>query len=255
MAQRTKAVWSEALKTRKRRVKSEGAWMFFVLERARPAASARSVLQYASTGATGIEKLSGEKHQAAYASTGATGSEKLSGEKHQAPYASTGAAGIEKLPGEKHQAPVLALVLVGTCACTSIDPGRNFSLPNVTFDADYFYCHVEPELIVAKHCGPGDPSQGDPSNACHFTASAVTAMDLFDHPAVDCAGGDHPATLTQIGSGSAAQLNYESVSREMSKDPQSAPVYVRPSGAYHPRHVFAPGDPVVLQLLSTWASK
>jgi hypothetical protein len=41
--------------------------MFFVRERARPVASARSVLvefAYASTVAAGIAKLSGEKHQA-----------------------------------------------------------------------------------------------------------------------------------------------------------------------------------------------
>jgi len=98
-----------------------------------------------------------------------------------------------------------------------VDPGPNYSLADISFDADYFYCHVEPELIVAKSCGSGDPAKGDSPNACHFTHSAVSAMLLFDHASVDCGGGDHPVDRTQVGQGSSAQLNFEAVSLEMSK--------------------------------------
>ena len=148
--------------------------------------------------------------------------------------------------------------MVACCGCTSVDPGPNFSAADKSFDADYFYCHVEPEFIVAKRCGPGDPAKGD-SNSCHFTPSAVSGMALSDNPAVDCGGGDHPVDRTQIGTGSSAQGNLEAVSLEMSKDYTTAPLFVRPSGGgnalYHPRQIFDPGDVQVIQLLSTWAIK
>jgi hypothetical protein len=125
----------------------------------------------------------------------------------------------------------------------------------VTFDADYFYCHVEPQLIFAKKCGPGDPSQGDKSNGCHFNPSAVSGMALLDHPAVDCGGGDHPTNSTATGPGSPAESNFEAASLEMSADYTTAPIYVRPSGKYHPRQIFSPTDLQVTELLATWASK
>jgi hypothetical protein len=151
-----------------------------------------------------------------------------------------------------------AMLLVLGCGfgCTTVDPGATFVIADTSFDADYFYCHVEPELIVANRCGPGDPSKGDSPNSCHFTSSAVSAMVLFDHPPVDCGGGDHPVDRTQIGTGSAAQSNFEAVSLEMDKsDYLKAPLFVRPSGTYHPRKIFDPLDPQIRRLLMTWASK
>jgi hypothetical protein len=139
--------------------------------------------------------------------------------------------------------------------CTSIDPGPNFVVPDETFDADYFYCHVEPQFIFANKCGPGDPSKGDPANGCHFNPSAVSGMALTDHPAVNCGGGDVPVDSTQTGSGSPAQGNLEAVSIEMSLDYMTAPLFVRPSGHSHPRAVFSENDPTVQMLLSTWAMK
>lgn len=154
------------------------------------------------------------------------------------------------------------MLLVGalaTSGCTSIDPGPNFSVSSTSFDADYFYCHVEPEFLFAQHCGPGDPSKGDPSNGCHFSSSAVSGMVLQDHKPIDCAMGDHPVDRSMIGTGSAAQSNLEVVSFEMSKVYTNAPVYVRPSGyggaLYHPRRIFDPNDAQITALLATWAAK
>jgi hypothetical protein len=153
-----------------------------------------------------------------------------------------------------------SLVTVGAAlallsGCTTIDPGPNFVVAEVTFDANYFYCHVEPQLIFAYNCGPGDPTKGDKANGCHYNPSAVSGMALLQHPAVDCGGGDLPLSATSTGPGSPAESNYEAVSLEMSPDYLTAPVYVRPSGHYHPRPVFQSNDPVVNMLLSTWASK
>ena len=139
--------------------------------------------------------------------------------------------------------------------CTSIDPGPNFIIPEKAFDAAFFYCHVEPELIFAKKCGPGDPSKGDPANGCHYNPSSVSGMALLAHPPVNCGGGDTPLDPTQTGTGSAAQFNLESVSLEMNTDYTTAPLFVRPSGHNHPRAVFSTTDNQVVTLLSTWAAK
>jgi hypothetical protein len=144
----------------------------------------------------------------------------------------------------------LALLPLSMIGCTSIDPGSDFVVPPEVFDADYYYCHVEPQFIVAKKCGPGDASD---NGSCHFSSS-VSGMALLDHPPVNCAGGDHPVDATQTAG--AAQSDFQAVSFEMSRDYTMAPLLLRPSsGLNHPRVVFSPSDPLVNQLLSTWASK
>jgi hypothetical protein len=148
----------------------------------------------------------------------------------------------------------LVTVLATQVACTSVDPGPDFVIPDETFDADYFYCEVEPKLLSTYKCGPGDPSKGDPPNAdgCHYS-SAVSGMGLRMHAPVPCTG-DHPTDPTAIAGGTAAQSNFEVVSFEMSRDYTTAPLYVRPLGHAHPRSIFSSSDPVV-QVLRTWAAK
>jgi hypothetical protein len=148
----------------------------------------------------------------------------------------------------------VALMLGGigciSTGCTSIDPGPNFVVSVDVFDADYYYCHVEPDFIFAKKCGPGDT--GDNGN-CHYSSS-VSGMSLIEHPMIDCGGGDHP--LDPADTAGAAENDFENVSFEMSRDYKTAPLYVRPSnGLNHPRVIFDPNDPEVNLLLSTWASK
>ncbi len=152
-----------------------------------------------------------------------------------------------------HVCAAVALALAG---CTTIDPGSNFSVATETFDADYFYCHVEPEFIFQQNCGPGLASD---NGSCHFSA-AVNGMNLKAHNPIDCAGGDHPAlTAAGLGStamGSAAQGNLTAVSFEMARDYTMAPLFLRPTAQVaHPRMIFPATDATVRQLLSTWASK
>jgi hypothetical protein len=143
-----------------------------------------------------------------------------------------------------------ALLLLSGIGCTSIDPGPDFVVPEEVFDANYYFCHVEPNFIIAKKCGPGQPSD---NGSCHYSSS-VSGMALLPHPAIDCGGGDTPLDMTQTAG--AAESDFEQVSLEMSRDYTTAPLFVRPSnGLNHPRVIFSPNDPVVNQLLSTWASK
>ena len=131
-----------------------------------------------------------------------------------------------------------------------MDPGPNFVVPVEQFDADFFFCRVEPELIFGKRCGPGDASD---NNGCHFNASAVPGMVIANHAPIDCAG-DRPTNRAQLGAGSAAQGNHQSVSLVMSRDVTTAPLFLRPTGRNHPRQIFPPEDPVV-EVLRQWAQK
>ncbi len=147
---------------------------------------------------------------------------------------------------------VAGLAALALGACERVDPGPNFVVSDATFDQSYFFCHVEPEVLFAKKCGPGDQGAGDRMGGCHFNSSAVSGMALIDHPAVACTN-DKPDP-TQIGAGSPAQSNFQAASLEMSRDYLTAPIYVRPTGANHPRAIFAKDDPAV-QIISTWAQK
>ena len=144
-------------------------------------------------------------------------------------------------------ASVLALA---AAACSTVDPGPNFVVPDEQFDADFFFCRVEPELLIAKKCGPGE---GGDNNNCHFNSSAVSGMALAPHPTVDCADG-HPTNRAQIGAGSAAQGNLQAASLVMSRDYTTAPIYLRPTGQNHPRTIFPKEDPVV-DVIRQWAQK
>jgi hypothetical protein len=134
--------------------------------------------------------------------------------------------------------------------CTTVDPGPNFVVPDEQFNADFFFCRVEPELLVAKKCGPGDP--GD-NNGCHFNSSAVSGMAIANHAPIDCAN-ERPTNRAQLGAGSAAQGNLQAVTLVMSRDVQTAPLFLRPTGQNHPRQIFPREDPVV-EVIRQWAQK
>ena len=143
------------------------------------------------------------------------------------------------------------LIIALQAGCTTVDPGATFVVADEQFDADFFFCRVEPELLVAKKCGPGDRAAGDPSNGCHFNSSAVSGMALASHAPVDCVGG-RPASRAQVGAGSGAQGNLQSASLVMSRDYLTAPIFLRPTGQNHPRAVFARDD-AVADVIRQWA--
>ena len=138
-------------------------------------------------------------------------------------------------------------------SCTTVDPGPNFVVPDEQFDADFFFCRIEPELLTAKKCGAGDLGAGDPGNGCHFNSSAVSGMPLTNHVPVDCIDF-RPTNRGQVGAGSGAQSNLQSVSLEMSRDYLTAPLYLRPTGQNHPRAIFSRED-AVTDLIRQWAQK
>ncbi len=158
--------------------------------------------------------------------------------------------------GVRRTGPVLMQMALlafaaGSTACTTVDPGPNFVVPDEQFDADFFFCRVEPELLFGKKCGSGDT--GDPTNGCHFNSSAVSGMAIANHAPINCVDG-HPANRGDIGAGGAAQGNLQAASLVMSRDYLTAPIYVRPTGQNHPRAVISKDDPVV-DVIRQWAQK
>jgi hypothetical protein len=142
----------------------------------------------------------------------------------------------------------MAAVLAG---CDTVDPGPNFVVPDVEFDANYFYCYVEPQVIFANGCG--DKTAG----SCHFTPSAVSGMVLVNHAPINCNGGGVPASGADIGTGSPAAQNLAAVSLVMDMDYTNAPFYLRPTQQEpHPIKLFNadPTDPSVV-VIATWAQK
>ena len=148
----------------------------------------------------------------------------------------------------------IAAAASSTVSCTTVDPGPNFVVPDENFDADFFFCRVEPELLFNKKCGPGEPGAGDAANGCHFNSSAVSGMAIAPHPPIDCTPEGRPASRGQIGAGSAAQGNLQAASLVMSRDFQTAPIYLRPTGLNHPRAIFPREDPVA-DVIRQWAQR
>jgi hypothetical protein len=144
-------------------------------------------------------------------------------------------------------------------SCVTIDPGSNYIVPPEDFNADYFYCFVEPQLIFGagnggRSCGSGANVPGASVGGCHFS-DKVPEMELQDHPPVTCTGG-HPSDSTQTGAGSPASINFSAVSLEMDVDWMNAPIYIWPTQTVsaHPVQVFTPSSPVV-KYIQTWATE
>jgi hypothetical protein len=151
----------------------------------------------------------------------------------------------------------LAILLALTPGCgpesvapSSVDPGPDFNIADVVYDANYYYCTVEPMLFGQK-CGPGDPGQGDSSGGCHF---AVTSFRLTDYaPLVgdSCGGTNTPGAAIPPQ----AQSNYAAAQAKMQLDPLQAPLLSRPTGkAAHPRKIFDVNGPEA-QIIKDWATK
>jgi len=158
----------------------------------------------------------------------------------------------------------LALPLAGVAACgpdgllpTEVDRGEDFSIAEVAFDENFFYCRVEPTLF-AKRCGPGDPTQGDVQGGCHFNVTSYRLTDYDLNPATGphlladtCQG----TLVPQSGAPAAARQNYQSSQARMKRDPDLAPLLLRPTGdARHPRVIFDDASPEA-DVIREWATR
>ncbi|MEO6599385.1 MAG: hypothetical protein ABIQ16_05895 [Polyangiaceae bacterium] len=118
---------------------------------------------------------------------------------------------------------------------TTVDPGPDFAVADIVFDQNYFYCKVEP-VLFASSCGSGDPSKGDPSGGCHYSATAYRLTDYMPRVGDTCNGGALPGVSNFPD---AAQHNYQTSQARMKRDPNLAPLLQRPTlNQFHPRKIF-----------------
>ena len=139
----------------------------------------------------------------------------------------------------------LVLATLGV-ACGTVDPGEDFQFAQIVYDQNFFYCTVEP-MLVREGCGPGK-SGTDAPNGCHQN---VTPFRLTSHAPVPCTG----IVPKDLSIPAEARANYEAAAREMSPDPNFAPLLNRPTRkAAHPRQIFDPSSPEA-KIIRDWANK
>jgi hypothetical protein len=81
---------------------------------------------------------------------------------------------------------VSAAALVAGLSCQTVDPGPNYVLPTIQFSANYFYCVVEPQLIMGGLTGT--PCGDNGTHGCHYS-DKVPEMTLLPLPKpVTCSG-------------------------------------------------------------------
>lgn len=153
----------------------------------------------------------------------------------------------------------LALVAFGLSMCvacgdngvlpTEVDPGQNFQIADVVYDANYYYCKVEP-MLFSQRCGPGDSSKGDHAGSCHFNVTSFRLTDYSPRVGSKCNG-----LLPTTSPPNAAQNNYEAAQAQMNRNPDQAPLLNRPTGTIaHPRVIFKKSSPQA-DIIRTWATK
>jgi hypothetical protein len=125
---------------------------------------------------------------------------------------------------------------------TTVDPGPDFSIAEITFDEGFFYCQVEPRTIIPSGCSNGMPGEG-----CH---ASVTSFRLRDHAPIAC-NGNTPTDFIP----SDARQNYTGSNARMRRDPDVAPLLQRPlKKLAHPRQIFDE-DSDSAQAIREWATR
>jgi hypothetical protein len=144
----------------------------------------------------------------------------------------------------------LLLSIVACVGCTSVEPGEDIQIADVVYDANFYYCTVEP-MLFGQRCGPGDPGKGDGGGSCHFNVTTFRLIDYAPLVGESCSG---PITPT-AGIPSEASSNYSSAQTKMQIDPNLAPLLNRPTGkAAHPRAIFGLNEPPA-DIIRQWATQ
>jgi hypothetical protein len=133
---------------------------------------------------------------------------------------------------------------------SSVNPGSDFVQEDITFDDEFYYCRVEP-MLFQQGCGSGESGK-DPQNGCHFSVTKFKLTDYMPRVSDSCAGDALKAgALVPV----AAQQNYAAAQARMKRDPNLAPLLLRPTAkATHPRQIFAENSPEA-SVIRQWATQ
>jgi hypothetical protein len=151
---------------------------------------------------------------------------------------------------------VVALALGGGVSCETVDPGQDYVVPQVQFDANYFYCVVEPQIIMGALTLNHQACGGTASQGCHYS-DKVPEMPLQPLTSPVLCNGGVPVNPGDVASGTAPALNLASVSLQMSAVYTDAPIFLWPTQqvAAHPALVYPQTDTTIVDILKTWATE
>jgi len=117
---------------------------------------------------------------------------------------------------------------------TTVDPGADFEVANIVFDEGFYYCQVEPRTLFANSCSSGDPTKGDGTGGCHAAVTSFRFLDYPNHVSNTCQGNVPGGVIP-----TEARDNYQAAQVKMRRDPDSAPIMLRPLAVQkHPRKIF-----------------
>lgn len=151
-----------------------------------------------------------------------------------------------------YAAPVqrsLAVVLLSSSAlgCGTVDVGAYQGVRDLELDEAYFYCVVQPKVLTARRCSGGDPAAGDSAGGCHSSASSLRLSEPAALVACESGKPKGPPSAEE-------RANFGAASLRATRDPESSPLLVRPTGVDHPRKIFEKNSPEA-DLLRTWIAR
>jgi hypothetical protein len=127
----------------------------------------------------------------------------------------------------------------------SVDLGGDFVAPDLQLDENFFYCHIQPEVLTKYSCATGMAGE---KGGCHDSHSALRLVATNASAPCDKSG----AVTGQVPD--AYKSNFEAVRFSVQSDPLSSPLYLRPlNRASHPRAIFSDNDKAA-KLIVEWIS-
>jgi hypothetical protein len=144
--------------------------------------------------------------------------------------------------------PWTAFVLALIGGCSTVELGNSPQIAQVVYDEDFFYCQVQPNVLVAQSCSTGDSSKGD-SGGCHQSATSFRVLPLGPSDMVTCdANGKHTGNVPGF-----ALSNYGAAAAEMTPNAETAPLLTHPTQKTpHPRQIFDTNSNEA-QIIRQWA--
>ena len=120
--------------------------------------------------------------------------------------------------------------------CGTTDLGTFQGVRDLKLDENFYFCHVQPEVITPQRCSPG--AAGDGSGACHAEKSSMILADV--ETPTPCTNGrpNSPPTNEE-------RANYQAAQQRASRNVEASPLLTNPTGVNpaHPRKIFESDSP------------
>jgi hypothetical protein len=114
---------------------------------------------------------------------------------------------------------------------TTVDPGADYSIAELVFDEEFYYCQVEPRVIFAHGCSNGIAGDG----GCHARVTSFRIQEYAPRVSDACMGN----VVGNVLIPQTARQNYNSAQARMRRDADTAPLLLKPTGQQtHPRQIF-----------------